>query len=89
MIIGLSLGILSYRSRYTAILDFRYNHIPLPPRTSHSSISYAKDFSRNAVEAIAQAVPPKNVDISVWSRLDEVNQKTSWLRSVSSVKVKQ
>lgn len=33
MIIGLVLGVLAYRSTYSAILDFRYNHIPLLPAT--------------------------------------------------------
>lgn len=89
VIIGLSLGTLSYRSQYAAVLDFRYNHVPLPPRTLHSSISYNEGFSRNSVESIAQAVPTKDVDISVYSRFDEVNQTTSWRQSVSSVKLKQ
>jgi hypothetical protein len=35
MIIGLFAGLIAYRSSYASLLDFRVNHIPLPPASAH------------------------------------------------------
>ncbi|TVY82623.1 Lipid phosphate phosphatase [Lachnellula suecica] len=51
IIIGLSLGILTYRSRYTAVFDFRYNHIPLPPHALNAGISNTLLYATKAVES--------------------------------------
>lgn len=43
MVIGIAVGILGYRSAYAAVVDFRYNHIPLPPFGARSQFAYGKD----------------------------------------------
>ena len=43
MIIGLSIGTLAYRSGYSAILNFHYNHIPLLPLSAENRSSCVAD----------------------------------------------
>ncbi|KAG9246763.1 phosphatidic acid phosphatase type 2/haloperoxidase [Calycina marina] len=41
-LLGTVCALLSYRSQYAAVFDFRYNHIPLPLFRSHAQFSYGR-----------------------------------------------
>ena len=42
MILGLVIGAIAYRSVYAALLDARFNHIPLPPFSAKTQFSYCR-----------------------------------------------
>lgn len=48
MIMGILLGTLAFRSSYASILDFRYNHVPLPPSSIHTRFSYRPEIENPA-----------------------------------------
>ncbi|RDW62705.1 hypothetical protein BP5796_11007 [Coleophoma crateriformis] len=55
MVLGVILGTLAFRSSYAAVLDFRYNHIPLPSVSLHTQFPYEMAYMN-----------PKAKKLSVW-----------------------
>ena len=74
--IGLCLGILSYRSSYAAIFDFRNNHIPLPPHAENTQFFYDRCIKIRANERV---LPEINGGLSLltwsWWRQSATNSK--------------
>ncbi|TVY17104.1 Lipid phosphate phosphatase 1 [Lachnellula arida] len=89
IIIGLSIGIFSFRSRYTAVLDFRFNHIPLPPHTTYTTTFFTQALSWKAEDNVAEGSPAQGADMAGWSRCEATDQRTSWMRNTNRFKVEQ
>ncbi|KAL3425821.1 pap2 superfamily protein [Phlyctema vagabunda] len=82
IILGLLMGTLSFRSSYAAILDFRYNHIPLPPMSTRTRLSYKPQTS----DEVAVAYLQNTGHLQVWDwwkasdRSTNYHKQTLWLQ---------
>jgi hypothetical protein len=87
------MGTLSYRTSYAAILDFRYNHIPLPPFGSKIRFSYR--LGAQPGEDGMTEVKTEEDNMLVWkwwgkwkhprSYAWDTGKEVLWLRSLRSV----
>jgi diacylglycerol diphosphate phosphatase/phosphatidate phosphatase len=66
-VIGLLSGTISYRSVYAALLDSRYNHIPLPPFAAKTRFSYLKDGRTRLKDKYEEYVKEEVDKLVVWS----------------------
>ncbi len=91
MIIGLFCGVLAYRTSYAAILNFRFNHIPLPPFALHQRFSYNLSEMHDGLDELLETnaeFANRLVMVDWWGRAVEnlvVNDR-KWLRLVTDMK---
>lgn len=90
-VLGLIIGTISYRSVYAAILDSRYNHIPLPPFAAKTRFTYSSRKSGSAEET--KGIHKDEVDRSVvwsWWKQEVGHQNREkeqfWLRNIRSIR---
>ena len=94
MIIGLVIGMLTYRSAYAAVFDFRYNHIPLPPFAFKTQYSRAETSCRDLHLGSEEHQSAEDDELVFWSwwkysgsKIEEKEREMAWLRSIRSVRV--
>ena len=76
MIIGISIGLLSYRSSFAAILDFRYNHIPLPLFATNAQFEYTSEARMGSQHMQHYMAAHRLVLWDWWNQSKEVPNET-------------
>jgi diacylglycerol diphosphate phosphatase/phosphatidate phosphatase len=84
---------ISYRSVYAAIFDFRFNHIPLPPFDTQTQFSYFNNVPHLVSRSLSDCVLDEDDNLVVWSwwkqsgASDQDQKKDiAWLRSIRSMR---
>lgn len=91
MIIGLFCGVLVYRTSYAAILNFYFNHIPLPPFALHQRFSYhLSTYSDRSSESLETSVEyaSRLIIFRWWGQATKafLPDDTNWPRIVTDMK---
>jgi diacylglycerol diphosphate phosphatase/phosphatidate phosphatase len=93
MLVGLVLGMLAYRSAYTAVFDFRYNHIPLPPFAIKTQFSRSETGCREMYAALEEDQAAEDDELVFWSGWKQSISETegkekeiAWLQSFKSLR---
>jgi diacylglycerol diphosphate phosphatase/phosphatidate phosphatase len=93
MIIGLVIGTLAYRSAYTAVFDFHFNHIPLLPYAIRMQPSRYVHYCHEtrAKGGKHQVAESDEVDYKDWPKNfepknEEREEGMAWMESIKSVR---
>ena len=89
-VIGLTIGVIAFRSVYAAVFDHRYNHIPLPPFAAKTRFLYLKDGTTRPTDK-SEELEEEADKLVVWnwwkSGLNEQNREKEvfWLRNIRTI----